>query len=166
MAAASRELLSIQPSIEYGNENSGRAHVVAMDRDQALLDQGARIRTLYQATTRHQPLVFARYEKLRGDAEARYLDEITDRILIIDRTVAFITDRTRPTDSNVALEIRQPAIIAYFVNTFERLWQLATPMYPQAVQRPSLNGVTPANGPSPPSSSRATPTPSSRTASA
>jgi DNA-binding CsgD family transcriptional regulator len=143
MAAASQELLSIQPSVDYGNENSGRAHVVAMDRDQALLDQGARIRTLYQATTRHQPLVFARYEKLSGDAEARVLDEVTDRILIIDRTVAFITDRTRPAGSGVALEIRQPAIIAYFVNTFERLWHLATPMYPQAVQRPSVNGITP-----------------------
>ncbi|MDW4908717.1 helix-turn-helix transcriptional regulator [Streptomyces sp. ADMS] len=143
MATASQELLSVQPNCEYGTENGRLTHSIAMDRDQALLDRGARIRTLYQATTLHQPLVFARYEKLSGDAEARFLDEVTDRILIIDRTVAFISDRTRPTGSDIALEIRQPAIIAYFVSTFERLWQLATPMYPQSVHRPSLNGVTP-----------------------
>ncbi|ELP67169.1 helix-turn-helix transcriptional regulator [Streptomyces turgidiscabies] len=143
MATASEELLSVQPSIEYGKGLSGQAHTVAMARDQALLDRGARIRTLYQATTRHQPLVFARYEKLRGDAQARFLDEVTDRILIVDRTVAFVPDRTGPADSGVALEVRNPALIAYFVSAFEGLWTLATPMYPQTVQLPSLNGVTP-----------------------
>ncbi|WP_327695848.1 helix-turn-helix transcriptional regulator [Streptomyces sp. NBC_00459] len=143
MATATRELLSVQPSIEYAKGLSGQAHAVAMDRDQALLDRGARIRTLYQATTRHQPLVFDRYEKLRGDAQARFLDEVTDRILVIDRTVAFVPDRTGPAASDVALEVRHPALIAYFVTAFEGLWQLATPMYPQSVQLPSLNGVTP-----------------------
>ncbi|MYS49931.1 helix-turn-helix transcriptional regulator, partial [Streptomyces sp. SID6013] len=39
--------------------------------------------------------------------------------------------------------VRHPALIAYFVNVFDRLWHLATPMHPQAVQQPTLNGITP-----------------------
>jgi len=142
VGAASRELLCIQPNVHYSDERGQAAQPIAMARDQALLDRGGRIRTLYQHTTRYQPLALARYERLRGDAEARTLDEVTDRLILVDRTVAFIPDRTQH-DESLALEIRHPALLAYFVTVFDRLWQLATPMYPEAVQPPSLNGVTP-----------------------
>lgn len=46
-------------------------------------------------------------------------------------------------DRTVALEIRHPALLDYLSTTFDRLWRLATPMYPEAVPQPSLNGVTP-----------------------
>jgi DNA-binding CsgD family transcriptional regulator len=36
-------------------------------------------------------------------------------------------------DRTLALEVRHPALIDYFVTTFDRLWHLATPMYPEAV---------------------------------
>jgi DNA-binding CsgD family transcriptional regulator/sugar-specific transcriptional regulator TrmB len=140
MADATRELLCVQPSTNYSNRRGETAQAVALDRDQALLDRGGRIRTLYQHTQRHLPLVLARYEQLRGDAEARSLDEVTDRLIVIDRSVAFIPANK---DGTLALEVRHPALVEYFVTVFDRLWQLATPMYPQAVQRPSLNGVTP-----------------------
>ncbi|MPY53960.1 helix-turn-helix transcriptional regulator [Streptomyces acidicola] len=137
MTGASRELFCIQPHTKYHGQSKSQ---VAMDRDQALLDRGGRIRTLYQHTLRHAPLVLARYEQLKGDAEARTLDEITDRLIVIDSTIAFI-----PADKDgfTALEVRQPALVTYFVTTFDRLWRLATPMYPQAVQQPSRNGITP-----------------------
>nr|WP_203690175.1 helix-turn-helix transcriptional regulator [Streptomyces sp. SID12488] len=136
MADASSELLTIQP-------HNGRAPVVladALTRDQALLDRGARIRTLYQHTFRHSLVVRARYEQLTGDVEARTLDELTKRLIIVDRTVAFIPANEERT---LALEIRHPVLVDYLATTFDRLWQLATPMYPQAVQLPSLDGVTP-----------------------
>ncbi|QOV36791.1 helix-turn-helix transcriptional regulator [Streptomyces ferrugineus] len=136
-AGASREVLTIQPY--YGQTISSRM-AESFERDQALLDRGGRIRTLYQHTLRHSPAVIARYEHLTGDAEVRTLDEVTDRLLVIDRTVAFIPAST---DRTLALEVRHPALISFFVTTFERLWQLATPMYPEAVQQPSLNGITP-----------------------
>ncbi|WP_369035338.1 helix-turn-helix transcriptional regulator [Streptomyces adonidis] len=141
-ATASRELLCIQPNSDYGRV-SARVHAIAMARDQAVLDRGSRIRTLYQATARHQPSFFDRYDKLRGDSEARFLDEVTDRMIIVDRTVAFVPDRTGPPDSAVALEVRHPALVAFFVTAFERLWQLATPMRPQDVGDPSFHGITP-----------------------
>ncbi|MFE6635040.1 LuxR C-terminal-related transcriptional regulator [Streptomyces tendae] len=140
MADAANELLCIQPNIHYGDRRGQASQHLSLRRDQAMLDRGGRIRTLYQHTQRHLPLVRARYEQLRGDAEARSLDEVTDRLIIVDRSIAFIPANT---DRSLALEVRHPALINYFVTTFERLWRLATPMHPQAAQRPSLNGVTP-----------------------
>ncbi|MEU1481771.1 LuxR C-terminal-related transcriptional regulator [Streptomyces sp. NPDC001668] len=139
--ADSSELLSIQPNTsDRHTEPPPFVHVEAFDRDQALLDRGGRIRTLYQHTLRHAPSVVARYERLNGDVEARSLDEVTERLIIVDRTVAFIPANK---DRTLALEIRHPALIAFFVTAFDRLWRLATPMYPEAVQQPTRNGITP-----------------------
>jgi DNA-binding CsgD family transcriptional regulator len=135
MADANEELLAIQPHIGMPSKT-----LAALDRDQALLDRGGRIRTLYQHTVRHSPPVIARHELLKGDVEARTLDEVTQRLLIIDRTVAFIPANK---DRTVALEVRNPALITFFVTTFDRLWRLATPMYPEAARQPTLNGITP-----------------------
>ncbi|MGQ4388576.1 helix-turn-helix transcriptional regulator [Streptomyces sp. SAS_270] len=136
MAPPSRELLAIQPHSGLTTESQA----ASLERDQAMLDRGGRIRTLYQHTLRHSPAVTARYELLKGDVEVRTLDEVTERLLIVDRTVAFIPASK---DRTLALEVGHPALLDYFATAFERLWRLATPMYPEAVQRPSLNGVTP-----------------------
>ncbi|MFJ9589508.1 helix-turn-helix transcriptional regulator [Streptomyces acidicola] len=136
MADATQELLAVQPHM-------GRAHRAvegSLERDQALLDRGGRIRTLYQHTLRHSPAVAARYEILKGDIEVRTLNEITDRLLIIDRTVAFIPANR---DRTVAVEIRHPALVDYLAMVFDRLWHLAIPMYPKVVLEPSMNGITP-----------------------
>ncbi|MFF0535727.1 LuxR C-terminal-related transcriptional regulator [Streptomyces coelicoflavus] len=139
MAEGRRELLAIQP---HDTHVSRRPDILegAIKRDQDFLGRGARIRALYQHTMRHAPYARARYEHLTGDVEARTLDEVTERLIIIDRTVAFIPASA---DRSLALEVRHPALIAYFVNTFDRLWHLATPMHPQAVHQPTLNGITP-----------------------
>ncbi|WP_189843334.1 helix-turn-helix transcriptional regulator [Streptomyces umbrinus] len=136
LAKASEELLAIQPHNGLAAKTLG----AALERDQALLDRGARIRTLYQHPVRHTPPVVARYELLRGDVEARTLDEVTERLLVIDRAVAFVAASK---DRTIALEVRTPALLTFFVTTFDRLWRLATPMYPEAVHPPSLNGITP-----------------------
>ncbi|MFF0590889.1 LuxR C-terminal-related transcriptional regulator [Streptomyces sp. NPDC003781] len=139
MADATNELLCIQPNAHYGDQRGRQSQHLSLQRDQDMLDRGGRIRTLYQHTQRHLPLVRARYEQLRGDAEARSLDEVTDRLIVVDRRIAFIPANA---DRSLALEVRHPALIDYFVTTFERLWRLATPMHPQAAQHQSLNGVT------------------------
>ncbi|MDU0255153.1 LuxR C-terminal-related transcriptional regulator [Streptomyces sp. PU10] len=139
MAVATDQVLTIQPHSTHIGPHP-RVHEAALQRDQALLDRGGRIRTLYQHTLRHAPTVLARYELLRGDVEARTLDEVTERLIIVDHSVAYIPAKA---DRTMALEVRHPALIAYFVNIFDRLWHLATPMHPQAVQQPTLNGITP-----------------------
>ncbi|MFI1728828.1 LuxR C-terminal-related transcriptional regulator [Streptomyces acidicola] len=136
MAEASHELLSVQP----GGDRPAQLLDSAHERDQRLLDRGGRIRTLYQHTTRHSLAVRAHFDRLNGDVEARTLDEVVERLIVIDRTIAFIPASK---DRKLALAVRHPALISYFFITFDRLWRLATPMYPQAVHQPTLNGITP-----------------------
>ncbi|MFG2607691.1 LuxR C-terminal-related transcriptional regulator [Streptomyces sp. NPDC048514] len=140
MSAARREVLCVQPHHELNTPRGHASSRAAVRRDQELLDRGGRIRTLYQHTLRHLPTVAGYYEQLSGDTEARSLDEVTDRLIVIDRAVAFLPANA---DATLALEVGHPALISYFVTVFDRLWRLATPMYPQAVQRPTVGGVTP-----------------------
>ncbi|MFC4508407.1 MULTISPECIES: helix-turn-helix transcriptional regulator [Streptomyces] len=137
---AHQEVLCVQPRAGLVGDRGSAAEIIALKRDQAVLDRGGRIRTLYQHTTRHIQSIVYYHEQLNGDAEARSLDEVTDRLILVDRTVAFLPANG---DGTLALEVRHPALVGYLATAFERLWRLATPMYPQAVQRPSLNGVTP-----------------------
>ncbi|MEQ8145557.1 helix-turn-helix transcriptional regulator [Streptomyces sp. OP7] len=137
--AGATELLAVQPHRSYVKFDPA-VHEPALRRDQDLLDRGGRIRALYQHTLRHAPTLAARYERLTGDVEARSLDEITDRLVIVDRAVAFIPAGP---ERSTALEVRHPAIVTFLVTTFDRLWRLASPMYPEADRQPTLNGVTP-----------------------
>ncbi|WP_086561793.1 helix-turn-helix transcriptional regulator [Streptomyces africanus] len=140
MAEASREVLTIQPRAGLTGRRGEESDAIALVRDQEVLDRGARVRTLYPHTLRHFPSIAARHERLAGDVEARSLDEVTDRMILIDAAVAFIPANP---DGTVALEIRHPAIVRHLATTFDRLWRLATPMYPETVPPPSGNGVTP-----------------------
>ncbi|MFE2261902.1 LuxR C-terminal-related transcriptional regulator [Streptomyces griseosporeus] len=134
ITATCREALIVQP----GRRPAGIMRL--LPRDLALVQRGGRLRTLYQHTQRHSLPVIAYYEHLVGDVEVRTLDEVTKRLMIFDRTVAFIPASA---DRTVALEIRHPALVDFLVTAFERLWQFATPMYPRAAQQPAAHGITP-----------------------
>ncbi|MEV5463275.1 LuxR C-terminal-related transcriptional regulator [Streptomyces sp. NPDC002788] len=140
MADATRELLTIQPRVGLPRERVEGAYAVATRRDQALLDRGGRIRTLYHHTVRHSPTTVAHHERLKGDIEARALHELTDRLIIVDRDIAFLP---ADGDGGLALEIRQPAIVGYLATTFDRFWRLATPVFPEAAPQPTRDGITP-----------------------
>ncbi|MFI7318082.1 LuxR C-terminal-related transcriptional regulator [Streptomyces venezuelae] len=135
MNEATEEFLAVQP----GGTRPPETLAEVFPRDQAILSRGCRMRTLYQHTTRHSLPVLAYYEQLDGDTEARTLDEVTERLFVFDRTVAFIPASK---DRSVALELRHPALVEYFATTFWRLWRLATPMWPQAAPQPSEGGIT------------------------
>ncbi|MFE6521111.1 LuxR C-terminal-related transcriptional regulator [Streptomyces sp. NPDC057794] len=140
MAEAGEEVITVQPRSGLTGERGQAADAASLGRDQAALDRGCRIRTLYPHTLRHFPTIRARCERLRGDVELRSLDEVPDRLILIDRSVAFLpADK----DGRLALEIRHPAIVGYLTTAFDRLWRLATPMYPEAAPQPSHDGITP-----------------------
>ncbi|MGN9755928.1 LuxR C-terminal-related transcriptional regulator [Streptomyces sp. SD31] len=136
MVASHEEVLTIQPG---GKRPPSSLHI-ALAREQEVLSRGGRMRTLYQHTTRHDPAVLVHFERLDGDVEVRTLDEVPERLVILDREVAFIPANA---DRTLAAEIRHRPLVTYLATTFDRLWRLATPMYPEAVQQPTLNGVTP-----------------------
>lgn len=133
--AATREVLTVQP----GGGRPPEVLEAILPREQALLSRGCRMRTLYQHTTRHSLPALAHFEQLEGDVEVRTLDEVTERLFVFDRTVAFIPASK---DRSLALELRHPAVVDYLATTFDRLWRLATPMWPQAAPEPAENGIT------------------------
>jgi DNA-binding CsgD family transcriptional regulator len=119
--ACTSEVLTIQPG------GIRRAHELTegMHRSLALRGRGVRMRDLYTHTARHgQGLL--NYLELMGEAvEARTLDEVTEQLVLFDRTVAFIPATA---DRTLALELRHPALVAYLATVFDRLWRLATPL--------------------------------------
>ncbi|QKW07478.1 helix-turn-helix transcriptional regulator [Streptomyces sp. NA04227] len=131
---STEEVLTVQP----GPRSPG-ALADSRPREAELLSRGGRLRTLYQHTVRHDPKVLAHFADVEGDVQVRTLDEVTERLLVFDRTVAFIPASK---DRTLALEVRNPALIDYFVTTFERLWRLATPMHPIAARLPTTEGIT------------------------
>jgi DNA-binding NarL/FixJ family response regulator len=94
-------------------------------RDTEALERGIRMRTLYQHSARRST-VTARYVAAvtAHGAEVRTLDEFFNRMIVIDRRVAVI-----PSGENlaVALAIREPSVVAYLVDVFERSWERARP---------------------------------------
>ncbi|MET7289868.1 helix-turn-helix transcriptional regulator [Streptomyces sp. NPDC005573] len=119
--ACTTEVLTVQP----GGIRSEDSLTEGLHRALELRGRGVRMRDLYTHVARHgQGLLH--YFELMGDAvEARTLDEVTDRLMLFDRTVAFIPANAERT---MALELRHPALIEYLVTVFERLWRLALPL--------------------------------------
>ncbi|MEV0740197.1 helix-turn-helix transcriptional regulator [Streptomyces sp. NPDC050549] len=119
--ACTGEVLTVQP----GGIRREPELTEGLHRALALRSRGVRMRDLYTHVARHgQGLL--NYLELMGDAvEARTLDEVVDRLILFDRTVAFIPANA---DHTMALELRHPALIDYFVTVFDRLWRLAIPV--------------------------------------
>lgn len=135
-ARSSRELLVIQP----GGKRPAAKLPGGLPIAQRILDKGGRMRTLYQHTTRHSQPALAHYEQMDGDVEVRTLDELPKRLILFDRAIAFVPASKSRDD--VALELRQPAIISHLAATFELLWRLGIPMFPHAEPIPAGNGIT------------------------
>ncbi|MEI5098721.1 helix-turn-helix transcriptional regulator [Streptomyces sp. PmtG] len=130
------EVLTVQPG-------GGRSeHVLndALKRGQTILDRGITMRTLYQHTVRHSQGTLAYAAAMsKGNVRIRTLEELIDRLMIFDRTVAILPARA---DRQDALEVRQPALIEYLAKVFEQQWQQATPLHDEVPYPPSTNGIT------------------------
>lgn len=132
--ACTTEVLTVQPGgIRREHELSEGLH-----RALELRGRGVRMRDLYNHVARHgQGLL--NYLELMGDTvEARTLDEVIDRLMLFDRTVAFVPANA---DRTMALELRHPALVSYLVTVFERLWRLAIPLT-APLPDPRVEGVS------------------------
>ncbi|MFE2169436.1 helix-turn-helix transcriptional regulator [Streptomyces sp. NPDC059447] len=130
------EMLTIQP----GGARSAPALTQALQRDQPLTDRGVSIRTLYQHTVRHSRGTLAYVEHISpGKVEVRTLEQLIPRLIVFDRTVAFIPASD---DRSVALELRHPGLVEYLIRVFEALWHLATPLTEQVTYDPMPSGIS------------------------
>ena len=83
------------------------------------------MRTLYQHSARRSSVThkYVAAVTARG-AEVRTLDEFFNRMIVIDRRVAVIPNQE---ELVVAVVVREPAVVAYLVDIFERSWERARP---------------------------------------
>ncbi|TQK51148.1 regulatory LuxR family protein [Streptomyces sp. SLBN-118] len=120
-AGCQDEILTAQPG-------GGREEDIleeAAPRDEAALKKGVRMRTLYQHTARFSQGTCVYVERVaRLGAQVRTLDDHFTRVLIFDRRSALIEV---PDNSDAAALIRDPHVVSFIAETFERLWLAAEP---------------------------------------
>lgn len=115
------EILTAQPQIG----RDARALATAALRDTAALERGVAMRTLYQHSARRSAITHKYVEAVtaRG-AEVRTLDEFFNRMIILDRRIAIIPGSE---DNSIAVAVREPAVVGYLVDVFERAWERGRP---------------------------------------
>ncbi|MEU8679078.1 helix-turn-helix transcriptional regulator [Streptomyces sp. NPDC048560] len=130
------EVLTIQPG---GGRSEDRLSE-ALERGLSVVDRGVSIRTLYQHTVRYSPGTLAYAERMADvNVEIRTLEELIERLIVFDRTVAFIPAQD---DRQVALELRHPGLVEYLVKVFEQLWNRAAPLLEEVKYDPTPRGIS------------------------
>ncbi|RII08600.1 hypothetical protein DSC45_33325 [Streptomyces sp. YIM 130001] len=135
VAGCRSELLTVQP----GGGRSAPAVNQGLGRVLPLLGRGIKMRTLYQHTARRTELTLDYLERVGPEVEVRTLEEIIDRLIIVDREVAFIPARR---DRQVALELRHPGLVHYLVGVFDQFWQVAVPISDEVPYNFKADGIT------------------------
>ena len=128
------EMLTAQPQ----TGRNRKALAAAAVRDTALLERGMKIRTLYQHSARRHA-VTRKYVAAVTElgAEVRTLDEFFNRMIIVDRRIAVIPGRE---DVRSAMVIREPSIVAYLADIFERTWERARP-FTMSQKSSTMSGI-------------------------
>ncbi|MEV7400478.1 helix-turn-helix transcriptional regulator [Streptomyces sp. NPDC091267] len=130
------EVLTVQPG---GGRIEDRLSK-SLERGLSVVDRGVSIRTLYQHTVRHSPSTLAYADRMAdGNVEIRTLEELIERLIVFDRTVAFIPAQD---DRQVALELRHPGLVEYLANVFEQLWSRAAPLREEVKYDPTPLGIS------------------------
>lgn len=130
------EVLTVQP----GGRRLESNLLKGLERDRPLIERGVRLRTLYQHTARHSPETLAYVDQIaNGKVEVRTIDELVERLIICDETVAFIPTRE---DRQVALELRHPGLVRYLIKVFEFMWARAVPLKVGTPYETAPDGIT------------------------
>ncbi|MDT7846207.1 helix-turn-helix transcriptional regulator [Streptomyces justiciae] len=135
-AEARVEVLTVQPGGSRPEDKLSQA----LARSKPLIERGISLRTLYQHTVRYSQGTFAYVDGMAGaKVEIRTLEELIERLIIFDQTVAFIPAQD---DRQVALELRHPGLVQYLIRVFEQLWQRATPLMEEVPYESTPEGIT------------------------
>jgi len=130
--ACQTELMTAQP----GSRRPPEILEAALLQNRALLSRGVQQRTLYQHAVRSDQATFNYItEVVSSGGEVRTVDEIFDRLVICDRSAAYIP--IGPSYADEALEVRHPAIIRFLVNVFDSVWSSGIPVELESHRRPT-----------------------------
>jgi hypothetical protein len=119
VADAESELLTAQPQT---GRSDPKVLAIATQRDVAALERGVKMRTLYQHSARRSAIIHKHVQSVTtAGAEVRTLDEFFNRLIVVDRRIAIIPGKAG------ALAVREPMVVDYLVDVFERHWERARP---------------------------------------
>lgn len=131
VGGAEREILSAQPAGPRSRLQLARS----LERDTQALERGVVKRTLYRTTVREHAVTaeYARAMSQRPSgrsAEFRTLAAPFERIIIVDRATAFISDHlVAGGPEHAAWQVTDQAVIAYMVAEYEDRWRRAEPWH-------------------------------------
>ncbi|MFJ6696466.1 helix-turn-helix transcriptional regulator [Streptomyces sp. NPDC091272] len=130
------EVRTLQP----GGARSELDLAQALERSQHFGVRGIHMRTLYQHTVRHSYGLHAYLDRLADvQLEVRTLEELVPRLMIFDRTVAYIPAGA---GTRIALELRDPDLIAFLTAAFDCFWQHAVPLHEPLPEPAGPDGIT------------------------
>ncbi|GAA2651733.1 helix-turn-helix transcriptional regulator [Streptomyces aculeolatus] len=133
------QFLAIQPASGRTNWNPATMRTTTQ-RVRRMSERGVSQRTLYNHTYRHHPAQLAYLDELSDTGlEVRTLEEMPERLLIVDRRVAFIPAQP---DLEVAMEIRHPGLVWFLRALFEHFWELAVPWEHRLPEHDTAEGIT------------------------
>ena len=97
----------------------------ALSRDSELLRRGVRLRTLYHHTARFNgpSQAYVATASALG-AQYRTAHQLCGRMIIFDRELAFLPDRSGTWG---AVVVREPSIVHFLCELFEQIWSEAQP---------------------------------------
>ncbi len=119
---ATEEILTAQP----GSDRPPETLQAALTNAHTAIRRGARIRHIYQHPARYSGSVRGYISQVpEQHLQVRTTELTVERLIIIDRTVAYIPASA---DRNTALRIGHPALVAYLIQVYEVLWAQAVPL--------------------------------------
>jgi hypothetical protein len=117
-ATCSTEVLSMQPG---GGQTAAQLER-AYPRDLALLERGVQLKSLHQHSARFSAGTRAYVEEVtRAGAQIRTVRELSNKVTIFDREIAFIPATYDSADSR-AVMVREPIVVSFLCETFDQFW--------------------------------------------
>lgn len=121
IASAESEVLTCHP----GGGRSTQTLEGAVVRDEAMLARGVRMRTLYQHTARYSRPTAAYVERVTAlGSQVRTVGDGLMRMILVDRHTGLMEVQD---DIKAALVVREPNVVHFMAQTFERCWAEAEP---------------------------------------
>ncbi|MER7986033.1 helix-turn-helix transcriptional regulator [Streptomyces noursei] len=131
-ARAKREILTAQP----GGGRREDVLVEAAPRDYDTLRRGVTMRMLYQHTARSSLGTQSYVEQVtRLGAQVRTLDDQFMRFLVFDRECAVLAV---PQSQDAAVLVRDPHVVGFITDVYERMWLTAVPFTVDADTQPEI----------------------------
>ncbi|MGN0062607.1 MAG: LuxR family transcriptional regulator [Nocardioides sp.] len=121
VADAESELLTAQPNFNRNVDALDQSY----DAEAAAMQRGVAVRMLYQHSARRSTATHRYVAAITSEgAEVRTLDEFFERLIVVDRRIAVIPGSD---GLATAVAIREPSVVAYLVDVFERSWERGRP---------------------------------------